>query len=324
MRALLAFALFGQFAACAQGGTVTGSGDDAADGGSTADGNGANAPGGSDTGGEGPSGICADGQINSGEDCDGTNLGGATCTSLGMGFSGGSLSCSNSCRFDTSSCTSSQSCGNTVIDAGEVCDGGNLAGETCATQGFDGGTLACNGSCTGFDTAGCSDSCTSTNLFATNGGFESGPGAPQWEEASQAFGTPICDGTCGTVNGVGSQTGTYWVWIGGTVTADEYAYVARTVTIPPGTATLKFQFALPNCEDPGIATDRFAASIDGTLVFGIDNSSTTCGTGYTLREFDVSQFADGGSHTVLFEGETFDFELPTSFFVDNVELVSCQ
>jgi trimeric autotransporter adhesin len=47
-------------------------------------------------------------------------------------------------------------CGNGVIDAGEVCDGGLLGGESCGTQGCSaGGTLACNASCTGFDTSGC-------------------------------------------------------------------------------------------------------------------------------------------------------------------------
>lgn len=39
----------------------------------------------------------------SSEDCDGSDLDGATCQSLG--FSGGSLACSNSCRYVTSGCT---------------------------------------------------------------------------------------------------------------------------------------------------------------------------------------------------------------------------
>lgn len=39
----------------------------------------------------------------SGEQCDGTDLDGATCTSLG--FSAGTLGCNSSCRFVTSGCT---------------------------------------------------------------------------------------------------------------------------------------------------------------------------------------------------------------------------
>jgi len=47
-------------------------------------------------------------------------------------------------------------CGDNVVQSPEVCDGTDLAGETCVSQGFSGGgTLACNGSCTGFDTSGC-------------------------------------------------------------------------------------------------------------------------------------------------------------------------
>jgi len=52
-----------------------------------------------------PSLTCGNGQIDSGEQCDGSNLNGQTCTSLG--FAGGTLSCYSNCTFNTSSCTSS-------------------------------------------------------------------------------------------------------------------------------------------------------------------------------------------------------------------------
>jgi hypothetical protein len=48
--------------------------------------------------------TCGDGIIDSGESCDGANLDGKSCTSLG--YTGGSLSCSGSCTFVTSACTS--------------------------------------------------------------------------------------------------------------------------------------------------------------------------------------------------------------------------
>lgn len=48
---------------------------------------------------------CGDGIIDSGESCDGSNLGGHSCTT--QGFSGGTLSCTASCTFDTTACTSS-------------------------------------------------------------------------------------------------------------------------------------------------------------------------------------------------------------------------
>jgi hypothetical protein len=46
-------------------------------------------------------------------------------------------------------------CGNDAVDTGEVCDGDNLAGATCASVGpFSGGRLAC-AACASFDTSGC-------------------------------------------------------------------------------------------------------------------------------------------------------------------------
>jgi hypothetical protein len=48
--------------------------------------------------------VCGNGIQETGEQCDGSDLGGASCVS--RGFSGGTLSCASSCVFDTSSCTS--------------------------------------------------------------------------------------------------------------------------------------------------------------------------------------------------------------------------
>ncbi|MGB1699783.1 MAG: hypothetical protein ACPHRO_07510, partial [Nannocystaceae bacterium] len=46
---------------------------------------------------------CGDGVINAGEECDGSNLAGATCTSLGYGS--GTPGCSENCQLTTSECT---------------------------------------------------------------------------------------------------------------------------------------------------------------------------------------------------------------------------
>src|SRR3989344_6781100 len=48
-------------------------------------------------------GLCGDGVVDSSEECDGANLNGASCSS--RGFTSGTLSCSSSCEFNTSSCT---------------------------------------------------------------------------------------------------------------------------------------------------------------------------------------------------------------------------
>jgi hypothetical protein len=47
--------------------------------------------------------TCGNGVKDPGEDCDGADLGGATCESLG--FTGGTLACSPACTYDTSGCT---------------------------------------------------------------------------------------------------------------------------------------------------------------------------------------------------------------------------
>ena len=45
-------------------------------------------------------------------------------------------------------------CGNNITEAGEACDGTDLANQTCVSFGYDYGTLACSGTCT-FNKTGC-------------------------------------------------------------------------------------------------------------------------------------------------------------------------
>ncbi len=50
--------------------------------------------------------VCGNGNIDPGEVCDGAALGGNDCTSIGMGYTGGTLACSSSCGgWDTTGCT---------------------------------------------------------------------------------------------------------------------------------------------------------------------------------------------------------------------------
>ena len=51
----------------------------------------------------GGSSNCGNGVIDAGEECDGSDLGGETCTS--QGFDGGVLACGGSCTLNTSGCT---------------------------------------------------------------------------------------------------------------------------------------------------------------------------------------------------------------------------
>lgn len=71
--------------------------------------------------------ICGDGKARGSEDCDGADLSGTTCQSLG--FDGGTLACDAGCAFDTSGCTSAPvvACGDGVLGGHEECDGGSDA-----------------------------------------------------------------------------------------------------------------------------------------------------------------------------------------------------
>lgn len=87
--------------------------------------------------------LCGNKVIETGEACDGTTLGGKTCTSLG--FTGGTLACSSTCQLNTASCTkpTSSVCGNNILEAGEQCESNTLNGQTCFSLGYDRGYLGC-------------------------------------------------------------------------------------------------------------------------------------------------------------------------------------
>jgi hypothetical protein len=100
--------------------------------------------------------VCGNGTVEMGEVCDGADLNGQTCE--GLGLPAGVLRCLDTCLYDASGCTGTgPACGNDVAEEGEVCDGDDLAGESCVTQGFAGGVLDCTGDCSGYVTTGCTD-----------------------------------------------------------------------------------------------------------------------------------------------------------------------
>jgi hypothetical protein len=152
---------------------------------------------------------CGNDEVETGEDCDG-GVGANNCTTIGQGFTAGSLLCGADCDWDTSGCTT---CGDGVLETGETCDcgavgspctSGQLGGTACINLDsplgtpYDGGTLACQTptSCD-FDESGCyycgdgtidpNEDCDGTNLGGNDcttvpGGF--------------AGGTLGCDGSC--------------------------------------------------------------------------------------------------------------------------------
>jgi cysteine-rich repeat protein len=126
-------------------------------------------------------------------------------------------------------------CGDNVADTDEVCDGIDLAGETCQSQGFTGGTLACATDCDAYDLSGCTASATcgdgtlDDGEQCDDGGTTGGDGC----EANCAIGagpvttcrvmTPLPSGVCTGVAGNAARliTGTILtpgkVWRGGQV-----------------------------------------------------------------------------------------------------------
>lgn len=114
---------------------------------------------------------CGDGAVQTAdnEQCDGTNLNGATCTSLGFSSGGtNKLACSQ-CRFDTSGCKAD--CGNNKAEGNEQCDGTDLNGASCQTLGYGSGNLKCF---TGSDASPCTFNVSSCTSSCGNGKVETG------------------------------------------------------------------------------------------------------------------------------------------------------
>lgn len=94
--------------------------------------------------GAGESNRCGNGLKEDKEDCDGADLGGQTCKSLG--FHDGTLSCSVDCTFSTEACRAI-GCGNGILEPPEECDDEDLGGMTCAKLGYQDGVLSCSVDC---------------------------------------------------------------------------------------------------------------------------------------------------------------------------------
>lgn len=183
---------------------------------------------------------------------------------------------------------------------------------------YPGNTEVCDGQdndCDGTVDEGCSLD------VVVDGGFEGGTPSAAWTEYSTNFGTPICNvATCGTGGGTGPHSGTYWVWLGGVKDLYELGTVTQNMTIPVGTATLRFWLAIPSC-DTG-SGDIFEVKMDGVTVYSTNSADPSCDTTiYTLHVIDVSVYADGGTHSLQFRGETISVTYETNFMVDDVSLL---
>ena len=96
--------------------------------------------------------VCGDEIRSAAEQCDGSDLGDATC--MDLDFDSGTLACTPECTYDTSMCEGAPSCGDGMAGLGEECDGEDLNGRSCENLGFAGGQLSCTRECT-YDTRAC-------------------------------------------------------------------------------------------------------------------------------------------------------------------------
>lgn len=167
-------------------------------------------------------------------------------------------------------------------------------------------------------TTGPSGDC-SDNLI-TDPSFEAGSPSTAWTEESLTFGTPICDASCTEDPGAEPYSGDWWAWFGG-VEDPESASVTQDVTIAAAdSAVLSFRFSINAAA--GTGDDEFAVVVDGTSVWMATDAEMSDYDGYTHVDVDLTDFADGGSHTIRFASDHPGTGL-TNFFLDEIHLVTC-
>ncbi|MEP6788424.1 MAG: carboxypeptidase regulatory-like domain-containing protein, partial [Acidobacteriota bacterium] len=136
-------------------------------------------------------------------------------------------------------------------------------------------------------------------------------------QTSTLFGTPVCDASCG---GVGPRTGSLWAWFGGGgTTAGAYTdTLGQTMVIPAGgNATLHFYLWISGVTTP--FTDVLNVKVDGTTVQTF-TEPTVGEAGYTLRSINLNAFANGASHSILFQYVHASGGGNSNFHVDDITI----
>ncbi len=99
--------------------------------------------------------VCGNGVLDAGEGCDGSDLGGASCSDLGCGS--GAVTCASDCTLDYSICSACPQCDfDGVCEAGEDC--GNCASDCSSGSGASCGNGVCEAG-DGEDCLSCPEDC---------------------------------------------------------------------------------------------------------------------------------------------------------------------
>ncbi|HWB77085.1 MAG TPA: hypothetical protein VG755_19085 [Nannocystaceae bacterium] len=169
----------------------------------------------------------------------------------------------------------------------------------------------------GETTVGPMGDCSETRIV--DGGFEAGAGAMIWDEASEQFGTPICDAGCTEDEGAEPYAGDFFAWYGG-VAEEEHASVSQDVMFEGDNAYLSFRFEIN--AGAGTGDDVFSVLIGDETVFMATDLEVDDYASYTLVSLDVSDFVAGGEQSVEFRSDHLGTGL-SNFFLDEVVLVTC-
>jgi hypothetical protein len=232
---------------------------------------------------------CGNDALDMGEECDGAELDGATCESLG--FASGDLSCADDCSFDTSAC---ETCGNGMIDEGEDCEGEDLGKATCISidMGFTGGVLACDAAC-GFDTSGCTaldqpgmGQVIISEIMPNPSVVSDGDG--EWFELHNPSATESYQlGGCEISGNEG----------------EEVIMLMTDLVIPPGGY---LTFAPSSMEDVGFVPD-YEWEVNYFIANGGDVITLTCGdTTVDSVDYDPFPFSPGNGLSLNLDPDSFD------------------
>ena len=146
-----------------------------------------------------------------------------------------------------------------------------------------------------------------------DGGFEGGSSGTAWIQSSTNFGTPLCDGSCGSAGA--PYEGTWYAWFGGISGVVEEGTLTQQATIPAApSVALSFYLRMPSVGTTGY----LKVLVDDEQLFIVTEADSARYGSYTKVYVDISAKADGGLHTIKFDSRTDAGSGVLNILVDNV------